>query len=105
DVNATYHVAGTADVASGASRTNPAAALQFVDSTVAGARVENGSRVSVDMRGKDLSYDADATVSGADLQRIGQAFNVPALATDRYQTDLNAHLIANGSGTTLQDLN
>jgi len=104
DVNATYHVVAH-DVVSGSSRTAVKADLQFVDSTVAGARIENGSRVAVDMHGKDLSYDVDATVNGADLQRIGQAFNVPALATDRYKSDLNAHVMANGSGTTLQDLN
>jgi autotransporter translocation and assembly factor TamB len=120
DVNATYHIVGTADVASGpstrsgpsrapssdgSSRTGVKADLQFDDSTVAGARIENGSRVAVDMRGKDISYDADVTVNSADLQRFGQAFNVPALATDRYKTDLDAHVMANGSGTTLQDLN
>jgi autotransporter translocation and assembly factor TamB len=114
DVNATYHVVGSgssrtssgADKGSnGVSNLNVKADVQFVDSTVAGARIENGSRVTVDRRGQELSYDADATVSGADLQRIGQAFNVPALATDRYKTDLNAHLVANGSGTTLQELN
>jgi autotransporter translocation and assembly factor TamB len=104
DVNADYRVAGSVPTGSDAG-INLKADARFVDSSVAGARIENGSRMAVDMRGKALSYDADATVKGADLQRIGEAFNVPALASDRYKTDLNAHLVANGSGTTLQDLN
>lgn len=113
DLNATYHVvgagfspaSGTDNSSSGVSDLNVDADLQFIDSTVAGARIENDSRVAVVVRGKQLSYDVDATVNGADLQRIGLAFNVPAIATVRYKSDLNAHLIANGSGTTLQDLN
>ncbi|HEY7171981.1 MAG TPA: translocation/assembly module TamB domain-containing protein [Vicinamibacterales bacterium] len=103
DVNADYHVAGSMPIGSKAGPDLKADAA-FIDSTVAGARIENGSRVSVDMRGKALSYDVDATVGGADLQRIGETFNLPALAAERYKSDLNAHLVANGSGTTLQDL-
>jgi hypothetical protein len=118
DVNATYHAIGSVPMTgeptpktprgAGSSRPGGAAIradLQFVDSTVAGARIEDGSRVAVDMRGQQIAYNADVTVNGADLQRIGRAFNVPALGTDRYRSDLNAHLVADGSGTTLQELN
>ena len=38
------------------------------------------------MNGRQVGYDADIGVKGVDLQRIGREFNVPALATDRYQS-------------------
>jgi hypothetical protein len=78
---------------------------QFVDSTVAGARIENGSRIGLEMDGGRIAYNADATVSGLDLQRIGREFNVPALADDRYKTTINGHVVANGSGTTPREMN
>ena len=51
------------------------------------------------MNGRQVGYDADIAVKGVDLQRIGREFNVPALATDRYQSRINAHVAAKGEGT------
>jgi autotransporter translocation and assembly factor TamB len=92
NVNAAYHIVGTGGAA--ALR----AEARFADSTVAGARIVDGSTVDVTMRGRDLAYQADVRVAGADLQRLGREFNVPALADRRYQSDLNAHVVASGRG-------
>ena len=54
--------------------------------------------------GSDIVYRADATVADLDLQRIGSEFRVPALATERYKSSLNAHIAASGRGTTPQTL-
>jgi hypothetical protein len=67
---------------------------------VAGAEIESNSTASVAIRGTEISYAADATVTNVDLEHIGTAFNVPSLATDRFNTALNGHVTASGSGTT-----
>ncbi|OLC74515.1 MAG: hypothetical protein AUH72_21605 [Acidobacteria bacterium 13_1_40CM_4_65_8] len=96
NVNAAYHVAGA--VRSGVNRTK--GDLTFDPSTIAGAQIARGSTASFSVNGSDIGYSADANVSNLDLQRIGQELNVPALATDRYKSTINGHVIANGRGTT-----
>src|SRR5439155_3479702 len=91
DVNAEYHVAGTPDDVKGD--------LKFAPSTVAGARIAQGSTVGFGLHDKEVSYSADATVSDLDLERFGDQFRVPALATERYRSTINAHVTANGAGT------
>jgi translocation and assembly module TamB len=109
DVNAEYHVAGTPQSMKGD--------LRFQPSTVAGARIEQGStagfsyantggaatglgrRSAEGAKAADVGYDADVTVSNVDLQRIGGAFNVSALESDRYKSDINGHVTASGKGT------
>ena len=56
------------------------------------------------MNGEAIGYQADATVSNLDLQRIGTEFNVPALADDRYKSAINGHIVANGRGTTPKEM-
>ena len=103
-VGADYHVAGS--VTTGKTATQQIAGnATFLPSTVAGARIAGGSRVGFGVNGKDMSYDADATVADLDLQRVGREFTVPALAADRYKSDINAHLVAKGSGTTPRTMN
>src|SRR5205085_10546635 len=34
----------------------------------------------------------------------GRQLNVPAIADDKYKSTINAHLVANGSGTTPQEI-
>src|SRR5207249_10806325 len=91
DINADYHVAGTPE--------NVKGDLKFAPSTVAGAHIAQASTVSFGLQGKDVSYSADATVSDLDLERVGEQFKVPALATERYRSTINAHVTANGAGT------
>jgi hypothetical protein len=103
NVNAAYHVAGTADM-SNPERRDVKADLRFAPSTVAGATIAADSRVSATVNGNDIAYDADASVANLDLQRVGEQFDVKALADDRYKSDINAHLIAKGRGTTPKEM-
>ena len=104
NVNADYHVAGT--VVTGSSR--PANALRgdarFQPSTVAGAKIAAGSTVGFTMDGDAIGYRADATVSDLNLQRVGEEFRIPALAADRYKSSINGHVVANGRGTKLDEM-
>ena len=100
DVNAEYHAAGS--TGSGLNRT--VVDLRFQPSTVAGTRIAAGSTAGVTVNGPAIAYRADATVADLDLQRIGEQFQVPALADARYQSAINGHIAAAGSGTTPQAL-
>ena len=80
--------------------TSVSADLRFQPSTVAGARIAGGSTAGVTIVGETVAYRADATVADLDLQRVGEQFRVSALATDRYKSSINGHIIANGRGTT-----
>lgn len=100
DVNAEYHAAGS--TGSGSIRT--VVDLRFQPSTVAGTRIAAGSTAGVTVNGPAIAYRADAIVADLDLQRIGEQFQVPALADARYTSAINGHIAAAGSGTTPQTL-
>jgi hypothetical protein len=111
DVNADYHIVGS--VATGAAAPHgaggpPATELKadahFLLSTVAGAKIADGSTAGFQMHGQEIAYSADATVAELDLQRVGEQFGVPALATDRYRSAISAHITANGRGATPQEM-
>jgi autotransporter translocation and assembly factor TamB len=104
NVSGDYHVAGS--VTTGKNPTqNIAGDVKFLPSTLAGATIAGGSTAGFTMNGKAIGYSADATVQNLDLQRVGREFNVPALADDKYKSTINAHLVANGSGTTPKEMN
>ena len=98
NLNANYHVSGSV------GPTDLRGELQFQPSTVAGARIAEGSTAGFTVNGKAIGYTADATFSNLDLERAGQAFDVPALADERYKSDINGHVIASGRGTALPAL-
>jgi len=101
NVNADYHAAGS--VVTGKNATQHVVVdARFQPSTVAGATIAGGSTVGATIDGRTIGYSADATVNNLDLERLGRDFNVPALATGRYKSTVNAHVVANGSGTTPQ---
>jgi autotransporter translocation and assembly factor TamB len=100
DITAAYHASGSAG-----SSPNVDGDAQFERSTVAGATIAPGSTAGVSIHGKEVGYRADATVNDLDLKRVGEAFRVPALAADRYATSINAHVMAEGQGTTPQEMN
>jgi autotransporter translocation and assembly factor TamB len=107
NINAAYHVVGSAPLGSGSlgSRTlHTSGDLRFEPSTIAGAKVAAGSTAGFSVNGKDIGYKADATVADLDLQRIGTEFRVPALATDRYKSAINGHIVADGHGTTPKEM-
>ena len=104
-VGADYHVAGTVVSAAKTTRMDVRADATFIESTLAGATIAQGSKAGVVMNGPEIAYSADATVSKLDMQRVGRDFNVPALANDRYKSDVNAHITAQGHGTKPADMN
>jgi autotransporter translocation and assembly factor TamB len=103
DVNADYHVAGSVTTGTNATQKLKGDA-KFLPSTLAGATIAGGSTAGFTMNGEAIGYSADATVGDLDLERIGKEFNVPALAADRYQSRINAHVVANGRGTTPKEM-
>jgi autotransporter translocation and assembly factor TamB len=103
NLNADYHVAGSVATGAHASR-NLRGDATFLPSSIAGTGVAAGSTAGFTMNGKAIGYSADATVENLDLQRVGREFKVPALAIDRYKSDINGHVVANGRGTTPQDM-
>jgi autotransporter translocation and assembly factor TamB len=78
--------------------------LRFDPSRVADAQIAGGSTAGVTIMGNEVAYRADASVTELDLQRIGETFNVPALADARYKSRINGHLAASGRGTTPQTI-
>jgi autotransporter translocation and assembly factor TamB len=104
DVSGTYVVRGVEPFSDGSVRRDVAGRVQFDESTVPGAQIGQGSVVNFTLRDASLSYDADATVAGLDPQRLGESFDVPALASERYKGTVNAHVVATGAGTSLDTL-
>ncbi|HJZ72169.1 MAG TPA: translocation/assembly module TamB domain-containing protein [Vicinamibacterales bacterium] len=102
-VSADYHVAGSVTTGEHAKQ-NITLDAAFLPSTVAGATIAGGSTAGVTVDGKAIGYSVDATVRDLDLERVGTAFNLPALATDRYKSTINAHLVASGHGTAPQEM-
>ena len=103
NVSGDYHVAGS--VTTGKNPTQDITGdVKFLPSTLAGATIAGGSTAGFTMNGKAIGYSADATVAHLDLQRVGREFNLPALADDKYKSTINAHLVANGSGTTPKEM-
>ena len=78
--------------------------LWFDDSTVAGVGIAGGGTAQFSIRGQAVAYQADATVAGLDLQRVGRAFQVPALQTDRYESALNGHVQMSGHLKGVKDM-
>ena len=91
NLNAEYGMSGSSGTFHGDARFEP--------STVAGATIAAGSTAAVSIRGDDVAYQTDATVNHVDLQRVGEAFHIPALAVDKYKTSINGHVTASGRGT------
>ena len=99
DVNADYHIVGSVATSSVGSGD-----LRFQPSTIAGVRIDGGSTAGFEVAGKQITYRADATVAELDLERVGREFDVPAIATDRYKTAINGHIVVSGSGTTPKEM-
>jgi TamB, inner membrane protein subunit of TAM complex/AsmA family len=106
NINADYHIVGHVDV-SGTSKSHPFAATidaTLADSTIANTKIESGSTVNVDARSSELAYRADATVRDVDLQELGKAFGVAAVAADQYRSRIDGHVALNGRGTSIKTL-
>jgi autotransporter translocation and assembly factor TamB len=98
-VDTAYHIVGSGFSRTSGRTSDVNADLTLADSEISGAKVASGSTAHVIWRDGQLAYGADVTVQGADLQRIGRDFNIPALAADRYSSLLNGHATVSGRGT------
>jgi hypothetical protein len=76
----------------------------LLDSIVADARITAPSTGSFLLDGGKVAYAADANIADLDLQRIGRAFKVSALDSDRDKSALNGHVVMKGSGTSAAEL-
>jgi hypothetical protein len=72
--------------------------VDFQDSMLAGASIARGTKASFTVGDGAPRYAAQGQVSNLDVQQVGRAFNVRALATDRYRSSLNATFAVKGSG-------
>jgi autotransporter translocation and assembly factor TamB len=95
-INAAFRAQGTGRRSEGQAT--------FEESTVAGARIAAGSHVGWSLAGGQLRYDADVQLSDVNVQRVGREFRIPPLASDRYASALNAHVLAQGRGIGLTSM-
>jgi len=97
-LNGSYHVRGI-------GTSSVEGDIGFTDSTVVGARIASGGSASASVQAQagkspQVEYQADASIFDLDIRRAGKAFGVAALDNDRYQTNLNTHVQANGRGSS-----
>ena len=78
--------------------------VQLAKSTVAGVTIGDGSKASFVFEPNVVRYQADTNVLDVDLQRIGQQFNLAALADPRYKSSLSGHVVASVNGTALETM-
>lgn len=80
------------------------AQVTFVQSTVAGAFIDSGTRAGVEVRGQDVRYEARGRVSEVDPQAFGRLFDIEALKADAYEGRIAGTLDVRGQGTSLKTL-
>jgi autotransporter translocation and assembly factor TamB len=97
-----YHVMGA--VPRGRPGTEVGGDATFEASTAAGVRIDGGSTASFHVGPDDLRYHVDAQVSNVDLRRIGDEFGIQTLATDRYRSVLNGHVMATVRGSDIDTM-
>jgi autotransporter translocation and assembly factor TamB len=93
---AQYHVTG-------AGRTIAATAT-LNTSVVEGATFSEGTVAEFNSTNGEISYAARGGVEGLDLQRIGGALKVAALARPEYQSQIAGSFDVRGSGTKLESM-
>ena len=86
---ARYHVRGTGRTIEGNAELNR--------STVEGATLADGTIAEFRLLPGAISYSAKGTVSELDLERIGRAFEIPALAKPEYASRVNGTFDVTGS--------
>jgi translocation-and-assembly-module (TAM) inner membrane subunit TamB-like protein len=67
-------------------------------STLAGASIAPGTTGQFTLGGGAPGYAAQGQVSDLDVEQIGRGFAVPAIATDRFRSRINATFDVKGSG-------
>src|SRR5262245_39171406 len=104
DVNTDYHIVGNAHFGDKGSRVPLIVDATLGDSSIANAKITSGSTVRIDMRHPELAYEASANLRDVDLQELGEAFGVKALADERYRSRIDGHVELNGRGVTISTL-
>jgi autotransporter translocation and assembly factor TamB len=85
-----YHVTGRASTYSGD--------VTLAESMLAGATIARGTTGSFRVGAGAPTYSAKGQVANLDVQRIGRAFEIPALAGDKYRSRVNASFDVSGEG-------
>ncbi len=89
-----YHVRGEGRAISGTATLNK--------STIEGATISSGTTAEFAVNGPGrVSYSSRGAVAGLNLQRIGRALRIAALATPEYDSRINGRFDVTGSGTRL----
>ena len=73
-------------------------------SRIEGAEVASGTAATFRMEGNAVEYAAKGAVSRLDLQRVGKALAISALAADRFSSSLSGLFDVKGSGKTVDEL-
>jgi hypothetical protein len=92
NLQAQYHVEGAGNRITGHATLGR--------SVVEGATIADGTVASFAVRGPgQIEYAARGAATGVNLQRMGRALDLPALADERFDSDVNARFDVRGSGT------
>ena len=89
DLDLEYSVRGRGSAFSGTATLSP--------SELAGARIADGTIAEFNVNGSDIRYGVKGSVSDLDLERIGNAFDIAALADERYRSRVNATFEVRGA--------
>ena len=82
----------------------PSGEVVFDASTVEGASIDAGTRVSGTLYGSQPTFTASGGVRDVDPQRFGRVFRLPALTEDRLRGRIDATFDVAGRGKTLETL-
>jgi autotransporter translocation and assembly factor TamB len=74
-------------------------------STLAGATIAPGTTGRVTIGAGAPAYEANGSVRGLDIQRVGTGFGIAALRADRFKSRVNASFAVSGSGGGRNPLN
>jgi uncharacterized protein involved in outer membrane biogenesis len=95
NLDARYHVEGSGGRVSGRAT--------LAQSTVEGATIAEGTTASFAVHGPgQIEYAARGAVRDLNLQRLGRALEIPALADERFEGDVRARFDVRGRGTSLE---
>lgn len=86
---AEYHVQGQGQLISGTAALNR--------STVEGATIADGTDAEFSLSSSTITYGARGSIASLDLQRVGRSLKIAALATPRYESEINGAFDVSGS--------
>jgi autotransporter translocation and assembly factor TamB len=96
DVSADYHIKASGDSIGGSAT--------FRESTVEGAIITEGTTAEFASENGRVSYAARGNISNLNLERIGQALDIAALAKDDYESEISGRFDVKGSGTKVDEM-